>query len=370
MRHILFYVSGHGFGHAARSAEVINALHRLDAGVRVTLRTDVPEWFLRASITAPVDIIPGEVDTGMVQPDSLSIDEDETARQAAWFYSTFTARITEEVHHIARLRPTLIASDIPPLAFAAAAEAGVPSVAIGNFTWDWIYSLYPQFTRLAPGVTALVEWAQSKATHALRLPFCGGFATMPSVEDIPLIARIAGTSREETRARLRLPDARPLVLATFGGHGGAVPLDVAASPEFLLVATDYEARDRPRPSSNIRIVSAHELQTNRLTYTDLLAACDVAATKLGYGIVSECVANQVGMLYTTRGRFIEQDVFIHEMPAYLRCHQVHPDEVRSGRWETGVREVLSQPDPPKSMRRDGAEVAAARLLATNPSGRV
>ena len=32
--------------------------------------------------------------------------------------------------------------DIPPLAFAAAHAAGLPSVAVANFTWDWVYEDY------------------------------------------------------------------------------------------------------------------------------------------------------------------------------------------------------------------------------------
>jgi L-arabinokinase len=359
---LLFYISGHGFGHAARAAEVINALHRLAPGTQVTLRTSVPQWFLSASIAAAVDVVAGDVDTGMVQPDSLSIDEEETARQAARFYSTFPMRVAEEVTHIGRLRPTLVAGDIPPLAFAAAARAGVPSVAISNFTWDWIYSPYPRFTHLAPGVMPLLAHAQSHATLSLRLPFSGGFATMRPVTDIPLVARVARVPREETRARLRLASDRPLVLATFGGHGGAVPLALASSPDYLLVATDYEARDGRYDSRDVRIVTSRELQEHRLSYTDLLAACDVAVTKLGYGIVSECVANQVALLYTTRGTFIEQDVFIKEMPAYLRCRFISRDDVRSGRWSVGVQAVLTQPPPTRVMRRDGAEVAAGQLI--------
>lgn len=362
-RHLLFYISGHGFGHAARSAEIVNAVHRLDPGMRITLRTTVPGWFLRASIHVPVEIVAGDVDTGMVQPDSLSIDEDETARQAARFYSTFAQRVSSETGHIDRLRPTIIAADIPPLAFAAAARAGLPSVAIGNFTWDWIYSGYPQFERLAPGVIATIGQAQSHATVSLRLPFSGGFATMHSVTDIPLVARVARTARNVTRARLQLPDDRPLVLATFGGHGGAVMLPAAASPEYLLVATDYEAPDSTLASADLRIVTAQELQSRGLTYTDLLAACDVAATKLGYGIVSECVVNRVALLYTTRGRFIEQDVFIRELPAYLRCRSIARDDVRRGRWAEGLRELLLTPVPTQTMGAGGADEAARRLIA-------
>lgn len=335
--------------------------------MRITLRTTVPEWFLRASITAPIEIVPGDVDAGMVQPDSLSIDEDETARQASRFYASFASRVSNEARVLERLRPTLVAGDIPPLAFASAAQVGLPSVAISNFTWDWIYSAYPQFERLAPGVMRAIADAQSLATEALRLPFAGGFATMRPVTDIPLVARIAKTPKHDTRSRLQLPVDRPLVLATFGGHGGAVALEAAASPDYLLIATDYEARDGHLASQDIRIVTAGEMQSKGLTYTDLLAACDVAVTKLGYGIVSECVANDVGILYTTRGTFIEQDVFIQEMPAYVRCHSITPEDVRGGRWAPGVRTVLSQLAPPHTMRSNGADVAAGRLIEMSRS---
>ena len=49
-------------------------------------------------------------------------------------------------------RATVVVGDIPPLAFAAAARAGVPSVAVGNFTWDWIYSGYDAFEQRRRGV--------------------------------------------------------------------------------------------------------------------------------------------------------------------------------------------------------------------------
>ena len=54
-------------------------------------------------------------------------------------------------------------------------------------------------------------------------------------------------------------------------------------------------------------------------YEDLVAAADVVVTKPGYGIVSECIANGAALLYTSRGHFVEHDVFVSEMPRVLRC---------------------------------------------------
>ena len=51
-----------------------------------------------------------------------------------------------------------------------------------------------------------------------------------------------------------------------------------------------------------------------LAYQDVVAAADLVITKPGYGIVSECVANGTPLLYTSRGRFVEYDVFVAEMP--------------------------------------------------------
>jgi len=360
---LLFYISGHGFGHAARAIQVVNAIARREPSVRIVLRTSVPEWFLRASLEAPADILPVVTDPGVVQPDSLSIDEDETARRAAAFYRDFETRIGGEAQVIRALDPAIVLGDIPPLAFAAAGAAGVPSIAISNFTWDWIYEGFPGFDALAPGVRRTIAEGNAQASLALRLPFFGGFASVTRIEDMPLVARRATVAGDETRRRLRLPSDRPVVLATFGGHGGNVPLaDAAGNGSFLLVATDYEVGQEAPPHPNLRVVSAGELRAASLTYTDLLAAADVVATKLGYGIVSECIANDVALLYTLRGRFAEQDVFVREMPAVLRTRAIDREHLIGGCWAESIEALLAQPAPIETMRADGADVTAARVL--------
>lgn len=360
---VLFYISGHGFGHASRDIQIINALARRVPGLHVVLRTMVPEWFLLASLETRVEVIAGDTDVGVVQPDGLSIDEAETARRAAAFHARFDDRVAHEADLIRSLAPSLVAGDIPPLAFAAAAAAGVPSVAISNFTWDWIYGGFPGFDALAPGVRALIARANAQATHTLRLPFAGGFASMPHIEDVPLVARRATLAKAETRRRLGLSSHRPIVLATFGGHGGNIPLARAADDgRFQLVATDYEVGTHLPPHPNLRVVPADEMRRLGFTYTDLLAASDVVATKLGYGIVSECLANGVALLYTLRGRFIEQDTFIREMPAVMRSQHIDTDDLRDGRWADAVDALLAQPVPDVATRSDGAEVVAERMV--------
>jgi L-arabinokinase len=93
-----------------------------------------------------------------------------------------------------------------------------------------------------------------------------------------------------------------------------------------------------------------------------VAAADVVVSKPGYGIVSECIANGTALLYTSRGRFIEYDVFVAEIPRVLRCRLIAVHDLRAGRWGDAIAALLAQPDPPERWRVDGAEVAARELL--------
>jgi hypothetical protein len=341
---IVFYISGHGFGHASRDVELINAIAAADGGARFVARTTVPDW-LFARVRTAVDIQPLAPDTGLVQIDSLRFDEEESARQAAAFYRTFDDRADAEARVLKAAGADLVVGDIPPLAFAAAARAGVKALALGNFTWDWIYGIYPAFEALAPDAIPAMRAAYATATRALRLPFHGGFEPMAAVTDIPLIARRSKRDPAETRRILGIAAGRPFVLASFGGYGAPLPFDAI------------------RASGQFTLLSVEQLAPHGLWYEDLVAAADVVVSKPGYGIVSECIANNTALLYTSRGRFIEYDLFVAEMPRWLRCRFIAQEDLLAGHWAGAISALLAQPDPPDRARVDGAEVATAVILS-------
>ena len=345
---IVFYISGHGFGHASRSIELLNELAARRPDTRLIVRTIVPLWLFRATAPAHVEVSPIETDTGVVQIDSLHVDERETASRAARFYSTFDRRADAEAAFLTAERATVVLGDIPPLAFTAAARAGVPSVAIGNFTWDWIYRGYDTFGAVgndAARVIDVVHNAYATATRALRLPLHGGFDAMAAVtSDIPFIARRSTRDAAETRDRLGIAGDRPFVLACFSGADLRLPYQQIADAEQLTVL----APEREAPAG--------------LTYPDLVAAADVVVSKPGYGIVSECIANGTPLLYTSRGRFVEYDVFVAGMPRVLRCRYLEQSDLLAGRWAGALRALLAQQPPPETARVDGAQVAAEEIF--------
>lgn len=373
---VVFYVSGHGFGHASRTIALIEALQEQwqkgarATGLSVVVRTSAPEWFFRRSTTVPLQFHHVATDTGVAQIDSLRLDERQTADLAGSFYADFDTRVDREASTLHDLQASVVVADIPPLGSAAAARAGIPVLLVGNFTWDWIYQGYPAFEERAPGVIARISAAYAQATRALRLPLHGGFESIRTrLVDMPFIARHSRRGRTAARDVLGLaPDAQ-VVLGSFGGHGVDLPYrEIARRSRFQLVVTDFEVGEGNIPNNLVRFSRA-DLDARGCGYEDLVAASDVVVSKPGYGIVSECVANDTALLYTDRGHFREYDVFVKEMPDVLRCRYIGGDDLRTGRWEHPLDALLRQPVPEPRPPTHGAEVAATEIMEWAGSGR-
>ena len=361
---VVFYISGHGFGHATRVIEVINTLSGRRPDVRVVVRTSVAKSLFDRSARAPIELQVVDTDSGVAQIDSLRLDEEETAYRAERFYRDFDTRVATEAAVLRHLTASIVVGDVPPLAFAAAREADIPALAVANFTWDWIYESWPTFELLAPGVTEVLADAYAKATLALRLPLHGGFESMKAVtRDIPFIARQSRYSRGEARQRLGLDSNRPVVLASFGGHGAGLPYqEIARRHDFTLVLTDHELPGEGGESQGLKRFNLHAMSELALRYEDVVAASDIVVTKPGYGIVSECVANDTALLYTSRGNFPEYQVMVETMPQMLRCRFIAQNDLMAGDWTGAIEGLLQQPPPPDRPATNGADIATDEIL--------
>lgn len=352
-------VSGHGYGHAVRSAEVARVLTA--RGARVLVRTDAPSWLFPDS----VEHIPSQawpLDIGVAQRGGLDIDIDTTRRLWDEFGSELEGRAAVEGRLLRDRAVDLVLGDIPPLAFLAAHAADVPSIAVANFTWDWIYAAWPGFE------TAIrqVQSGYRCADLLLRLPLHSrsedAFAGFRQIEDVPLVARQARRSRAEVRADLELPCDATLVLLSFGGFSaeGLAVDSLAEWSRYTFLVTPPLAASLPedRPSN---VVTVSESPAD---YVSLLAACDVVITKPGYGIVADCVANRVPILFTDRGPFREYDVLAAALSELARARYIARDELLRGNVGPHVDALLNSADRWPDVRLDGARVIAERVLAT------
>jgi L-arabinokinase len=353
------YVSGHGFGHATRTAEVLRAVRERAPDLPIVVSTTAPAFLFAGVVAPPLELRQVAGDVGLVQKDALVIDEQGTVEAWRLFVSDWDARVAAEARWLRQSGARLVLGDIPPLAFAAAAAAGLPGVGLGNFSWDWIYR---HLGRRVPALNAAADWAAEayrRADLLLRLPFAGDLSVFRHVQDIPLVARQARVGRSAARRRLGLDGV--VVLLSFGGAGwpGLRLTTLGRLTQYLFLVTGATGGgDLP---SNARRLEGAELAAAGLEYPDLVAAADVVVTKPGYGIVTDCIGARTRLVYTGRGDFPEYPILAEQMGQYLPAAFASNEEIREGRLETALATVLGRrfPDPP---RMDGAALAAEALL--------
>lgn len=354
------YVSGHGYGHATRTAEVLRAVRGRAPDLPILVATSAPPMLFEGEVGPPLVVRRLECDVGLVQKDALAIDAAATAERWRSFRAGWDRLVADEARRLRRAGARAVLGDIPPLTGAVAAEAGLPSIALGNFSWDWVYA---HLGRSEPGLLAAAAFcreAYGGVDLLLRLPFAGDLSAFPRVEDVPLVARRPRVPRGEARGRLGLDDS-PAVLLSFGGLGvgGFAAGAFARLSDWQLILTGPTAEGPAAP--NVRRLGGADLDARGLGYPDLVGAVDVVVTKPGYGIVSDCIAGGTRIVYTDRGDFPEYPILAAGMAEHLPVAFVSNDDVRSGRIQEAVLSVLSREVPPPPDL-TGAERAAGRIL--------
>ena len=195
-----------------------------------------------------------------------------------------------------------------------------------NFGWDWIYAGWPCFT----STVGAIRRAYGEADVLLRLPLHSpdpdAFAAFDAIEDVPLVARHARRSRDQVRHELGLPSAARVVLLSFGAFDAHLDVDaLRAWRDYVFLMTPPLASPRRRVPTNVV-----QLLDQPSDYVSLLAACDAVVTKPGYGIVSDCLANRVPILFTDRGDFREYDVLADALPRLGHARYVPRPDVLAG----------------------------------------
>jgi|TARA_B100000686_G_scaffold214388_1_gene221344 hypothetical protein len=360
---VVFYISGHGFGHASRQIEIIRQLQRLCSDIHIVIKTPVPQWFFDVANLDEHSFETLETDTGVVQPDSLHVDVVQSIKQCDSFHQTLNQRAASEASILKGLNVRLIVGDIPPLAFRVGIMTAIPTVAISNFTWDWIYNNYADTSFYAPELVDTLSNAYASATMAWRFPLHAGFHSCQNIVDVPLVARRSTKDPRKLRNYLELPYDSPVVLFSFGRYGVS-----NINWERVQKLSDYhfvfasENHLEPLPNGPIfTTLDEKALSKDGLSYADIIAAADIVITKPGFGMVAECAANDTALLYTDRRDFPEDAILIAGMPKIIRATHISNTDLLTGNWQSYLDSLLNTKRPETPCQVNGAEVISLKL---------
>jgi L-arabinokinase len=347
---ILYYVSGHGFGHAVRSSRVIRELVNRH-GFNVVVRTTAPSFIFEQAVDNGVTVEIADVDSGPAQTDCLYTDLPATLERVTRHLRDFDTMAKKEAEYAASLNPCAIVADIAPLGVEVGSLLKKPAFVVANFLWDWIYTDYatriPQFAPISQRFTQIY----SKATRILRTPLCGGMDGYANITDIPLIAPEIKKSRQAARAELGLSMDDRFVLVSLGGIGSERFFS-RLGERITKLNVMMLGRDNGRSGNLFRfdwMKSAHG---------DLLSAADVVAGKLGYGLCSELIAQKRPLLYTQRADFVEYGVLDEGLRKYVAVATVPPGEFFEDSLDGPLLQLVDAPHPSAETPLDGARIAA------------
>ncbi|XP_042441360.1 L-arabinokinase-like [Zingiber officinale] len=156
-----YYVTGHGFGHATRVVEVVQ--HLVAAGHDVHVVTGAPDFVFTSNIQSPkLHIRKVLLDCGAVQADALTVDR--LASLEMYHQTIVVPRdsiLTTEVEWLKSINADLVVSDVVPIACRAAANAGIRSVCVTNF------SLPPLTVILVASMLPVLQFSLSYTTSLI-----------------------------------------------------------------------------------------------------------------------------------------------------------------------------------------------------------
>ena len=357
MRTVVAYISAHGFGHWAQVAPVLQALHDGDPDIRIVLRTGLPEAIIEARSAYPFELVSGQVDVGVIQRDAINEDIPATSKAVEQFHHHWDERIGQEVEFLRDSGADLVLSDIAPLAFAAAARAGIPSIGLASIDWHAIY------TPLFPAGHASLEQiaaAHRACTLLLALPLGMPMPSFPRQRKIGLIARNSSIPRQPLRQRFGFADADRVALILFGGSG--VPpfrieaMERMAGWRFVMPSTP--AAEMP---ANVQAVPVGS------DMADLIRAVDVIVCKPGYGIVSEAWRATRPVVYVARPAFPEYPFLRDWLQASAPACELERGAFEVGDWSAALEAAVSSTRtyPPYPA---GGEIEAAGIIRAALAG--
>jgi hypothetical protein len=353
--HIAYYITAHGFGHAVRSLEVIKELRRSEPKAAITIVSTIPSFLIAQNLDAPLPQRGQSLDVGMVQRDSLRMDFDATLRALEALKHRRQELVEEERRFFEREGITAVVADIPFLPFVAASRYGIPSVGLGNFTWDWVYQYYAaQDGRWQESV----DWIREAYRHCelfLQLPMNGDCSSCPQVLPVPLVARRARRGRREVRTILGLGEERRAFLISFT----ALDLTVKAQRRIEGISDTVFLFKLPL---RYQFANAYCVDRADVSYAELVAAVDGVITKPGYGIIADCVAQGTPVIYTDRGDFPEYDILVREMSRWLPVVYLPSRELYEGGWEQALRQLPIREARGTSIATNGSHVCAQAIL--------
>ena len=338
---VAYFISPHGFGHAARAASVMEALYEIETSIRFDIFTMVPSWFFQDSLSAPFTYHSVLTDVGMVQESPLREDLSKTIQHLDVFLPFEPTLIGHLAQKVKGLKCELVLCDIAPMGILVAQNAGLPSVLVENFTWDWIYQGYAGFDeRINSHVDYLGHIYDSASCHIQTEPVC--FHRKADLLTLP-VSREVKTPGRKVRRQLGAPVDKKMILVTMGGIPEKYPSIKELTGQRDIYFVIPGGRDSIELTENLALLPHH----SDFYHPDLVNASDAVVGKLGYSTLAEVYHAGVPFGYISRPNFCESNKLVGYIRKEISGLAIKEADFHTGNWVSQLPKLLSLPRTPR-----------------------
>ena len=348
---IAYFISPHGYGHAARAAGVMEAVYQLHPDVYFEIFTEIPRWFFDDSLSGNFGYHSLLTDIGLVQRTPLHADIPGTVKRLNDFLPFDSSKIRDLARLTKKLNCVLIICDIAPMGIVVAREAGIPSLLIENFTWDWIYQGYAeQDGRIGDHISYLKSVFDTAHFRIQTEPICD-----PRSVDLTTfpVSRKMKTPAREIRKKLRIPEGSKAILITMGGieekYNFLEQLATKRGVHFVIPGASREVTIR----GNLVLLPHH----SDYFHPDLVNASNAVIGKVGYSTLAEIYYAGVPFGYVARSRFRESEKLVSFIESRMPGLPISGDQFYSGGWLSSLPDLLALPRIHRTDPRGAEQVA-------------
>lgn len=344
-QHLVVSITGHGFGHVAQTAPILNLLQQRMPELRITVRSAVPIGHLRSRINVPFTHLPSEGDIGMVMSSALDVLVEDSHAAFRAFHADWDARVEAEAVILRQLGADMVFSNVGYLPLAGAQRAGIPNAALCSLNWADIYRHYCG----DDAITRQIHDSYSNADAFLRATPGMAMDDLPNVVPVAPIAAIGTNQRSELDRLLNLSGQEKLVLVSMGGIAGRLPVErwPRMAGVRLLVQDNWR----------VKHPDAIALESLRMSFSDLLASSDALICKPGYGSFVEAACSGVPVLYVSRADWPESPALIAWLQQSGLCREVSRQALEQGHIAEVLEDIWNAPRPAPVIPEGGAQVA-------------
>lgn len=353
MPRLLVAISPHGFGHTAQVAPVVNALRQRLPDLELTLRSTVSRQLLESRFEGEFDLQAEADDFGMVQHDALDVDVEASYRGYRSLHARWEKELERVSYRLEESAPDLVLADVPYVTLAAAANTGIPSIAMCCLNWADIFWHYCQHEQGSAVIHEQMLLAYNSASLFLQTEPSMPMPELANTRPIGPVAASGRNRRDELIEQQGLADGMQLVLVAMGGITMRLPME--QWPKFpgvrFIVQRNWQ----------IKRDDVVELESLQMAFNDVLASCDLLLTKPGYGSFTEAAANGIPVLYVPRENWPEQPWLVEWLQQRGICAAIDRELLLKGEIEQPLRLLLDQGRYPP-VEPSGVE-EASRLIA-------